>query len=124
MRWRRLAMLRLSRRSSVSVLDVVFVVGIARAGVFVFRFVEDWVADHVFFAGPVAEVEEAAAFAAEWKVGACFGVGGLAADGAAVLHGFYSKANMGGFWWEFDPAPRNRVKGAGRRPAVQEPGES
>jgi len=88
----------------VSVLVVVIVVTGAWARVFVFRFVEDRVADYVFFARPVAEVEEAAAFAAERKVGACFGVGWFAADGTAVLHGFYSKANMDGFQWEFDAA--------------------
>jgi hypothetical protein len=104
----------------VSVLVVVGVLAVAWARIFFFRFVEDWVADYVFFARPVAEVEEAAAFAAERKVGACFGVGWLAADGAAVLHGFYSKANMNGFRWEFDPASRNRVKGAGGTPALRE----
>jgi hypothetical protein len=86
----------------VSVLVIVVIVTGAWARIFFFGFVEDWVADYVFFAGPVAEVEEAAAFAAEREVGAYFGVGWFAADGAAVLHGFYSKANMDGFRWEFD----------------------
>jgi hypothetical protein len=100
----------------VSVLGVVFVVGVASVRVFFFGFVEDWVADYVFFAGPIAEVEEAAAFAAEWEVGACLGVGWFVADGAAVLHGFYSKANMNGFRWEFDPALAIESKEpAGRR---------
>jgi hypothetical protein len=88
----------------VSVLVVVIVVTGAWARVFFFGFVEDWVADYVFFARPVAEVEEAAAFAAEREVGGCFGVGWLVADGTAVLHGFYSKANMDRFQSEFDAA--------------------
>jgi hypothetical protein len=87
----------------VSVLVVVIVVGIAWARIFVFRFVEDWVADYVFFARPVAEVEEATTLAAERKSGVRFGVGWFTADGAAALHGFYSKANMNGFREEFDP---------------------
>jgi hypothetical protein len=100
----------------VSVLLVVIVVTSAWARIFVFRFVEDWIADYVFFARPVAEVEEAAAFAAERKIGACFGVGWFTADGTAVLHGFYSKANMNGFRWEFDTAPVTESKEpAGRR---------
>jgi len=100
----------------VSVLVVVIVVTGARARVFVFRFVEDWIADYVFFAGPIAEVVEAAAFAAEWEVGACFGVGWLVADGTAMLHGFYSKANMDGFQGEFDAARGIESKEpAGRR---------
>ena len=81
----------------MSVLVVVIVFAGARARVFVFRFVEDWIADYVFFARPVAEVEEAAAFAAEREVGACFGVGRFVADGTAVLHGSSTKRNTNGF---------------------------
>jgi len=100
----------------VSVLVVVIVVTGARVRVFVFRFVEDWIADYVFFARPVAEIEEAAAFAAERKIGVCFGVGRFVADGTAVFHGFYSKANMDGFQWEFDAARGIEPKEpAGRR---------
>ena len=49
-------------------------------------FVHGRFADHVFFAGPGAEVEEIAAFAAERKFGARVRIRGLFADGAAVLH--------------------------------------
>ena len=86
----------------MSVLVVVGIIAVARARVFFFGFVEDWVADYVFFARPVAEIEEAATFAAEREVGACFGVGWFTADGAAALHGFYSKANMNGFERELE----------------------
>ena len=100
----------------MSVLVVVIVFAGARARVFVFRFVEDWVADYVFFAGPIAQIEEPAAFAAEREVGARFGVGWFVADGTAALHGFYSKANMDGFQWEFDAARGIESKEpAGRR---------
>src|ERR1700722_15093134 len=109
-------LLCLSRRSSVSVLVVVIIVTGARARIFVFGFVEDWVADYIFFARPVAEIEEAAAFAAEREVGACFGGGRFVGDGTTALHGFYSKANMDGFQWEFDAARGIESKEpAGRR---------
>jgi hypothetical protein len=32
-------------------------------------FVDHWFRDYVLFGGPVAEVQQLAAFAAEWKVG-------------------------------------------------------
>jgi hypothetical protein len=54
---------------------------------FVFGFVEGWVADYVFFAGPIAEVGETAAFAAEGEIGVCFGAGWFVANGAEALHG-------------------------------------
>jgi hypothetical protein len=103
----------------VSVLVVVIVVAGARARVFVFRFVEDWIADYVFFARPIAEVEEAAAFAAERKIGVRFGVGWFVAVGTAVLHGFYSKANMNGFQWEFDAARGIESKEPAGRPSCR-----
>src|ERR1700721_4808938 len=98
-----------NRRSSVSVLVVVIVVTGARVRVFVFGFVEDRIADDVFFARPVAEVEEAAAFAAEREVGACFGVGWLMADGAAVLHGSSTKRNTNGFERELEGGNEREV---------------
>src|SRR5271163_4186698 len=68
-------------RSSV----FVFVGGFA-VDVFEKRVVVGRIADDVFFAGPVAEVEEFAAFAAERKFRVGVGVRRLSADGAAEFH--------------------------------------
>ena len=54
-------------------------------GIFWSGFVDYRLADYVFFAGPSAEVEKFAAFAAEGEVGV--GIGGLAADWAMEFHG-------------------------------------
>ena len=74
-------------RSSV----FVFVGGFA-GDVFEERIVVGWFADHIFFAGPVAEVVKLAAFAAKWK----FRVGGrvrrLLADRAAEFHALKNTA--------------------------------
>ena len=59
-----------------------FLVGIFRRG-----FVDYWLADYVFFAGPGAEVEEFATFAAEGKVRVRVGICGLAANWAMEFHG-------------------------------------
>ena len=75
----------------------VIFVRIAAAGIFWHRFVEDWLADYVFFAGPIAEVEEAATLAAEWEIGARFGVGWFAADGAERSHRDTNKTNTNSF---------------------------
>jgi hypothetical protein len=52
-----------------------------------FFFVEHGIGNDVLFAGPIPEVQIAAAFAAEGEVGLLLGVGGLLADGAEVFHG-------------------------------------
>ena len=50
------------------------------AGIFRRGFVDHRLADHVFLAGPVAQVEQLAALAAKGEFGVRVGVGGLAAD--------------------------------------------
>jgi hypothetical protein len=55
-------------------------------GIFGSGFVEYGFADYVFFAGPGAEVEEFAAFAAEREVGVGVGVRGLLANWTVVFH--------------------------------------
>jgi hypothetical protein len=52
-----------------------------------FLFLEDWRRHDVFFAGPVAQVDQSATFAAEGKIRVGFGVGGPATNWAMVLHG-------------------------------------
>jgi hypothetical protein len=66
-----------------------FLVGRLRINIFEFGFVEDWAADAIFLAGPIAEVEQAAALAAKREVGVSFGIGFFSADRAATLHGSY-----------------------------------
>jgi hypothetical protein len=65
---------------------LVFVAISRRLGGFRYGLVEDWLADDVILARPIAEIEKPAALAAKWKIGAALGIGGLAADGAAPLH--------------------------------------
>src|SRR5271168_454111 len=73
----------------------VFVGGFA-GDVFEQRIVVGWFADDVFFAGPVAEVVEFAAFAAERKFRVRVGVRRLLADGAAEFHVVKNTAKCGG----------------------------
>jgi hypothetical protein len=61
-----------------------------------FFFVEDGIGNDVLFAGPIPEVQIAAAFAAKGKVGVRLGVGGLLADGADVFHGSGVFYHLGG----------------------------
>src|ERR1700694_3226868 len=49
-------------------------------------FIEDWFGDHVFLAGPIAQVPLPAALAAKREVGVDRRVGLRLADGAFVLH--------------------------------------
>ena len=57
--------------------------------IFELGFVEDGRADAIFFAGPIAQVEQAATFAAKREVRMRHGVGFVRADRAATLHGPY-----------------------------------
>src|SRR6267378_1837981 len=61
----------------------------AALGIFAFQlfFVKNRIGDHVLFAGPGAQIQKPAAFAAKWKILVGFGVRRLLADGAAMLHG-------------------------------------
>src|SRR5579871_6282072 len=52
-------------------------------------FVEHRLGNHVFFRGPVSEVEQAAAVAAKREVRVDCGVHRLAADWALVFHAWY-----------------------------------
>ena len=74
-------------RSSV----FVFVGGFA-GDVFEERIVIGWFAHDVLFAGPVSQVEEFAAFAAERKFRVGFGVRRLFADRAAEFHALKNTA--------------------------------
>src|SRR5882724_3831615 len=60
---------------------------------FQFFFVKNWIGDHVLFAGPGAQIQKPAAFAAKRKILVEFGVGRLLADGAAMLHGLSLSQN-------------------------------
>ena len=93
-------------RDDVSALDAAGSSDAARS-VFVFifwtafhvfeeRFVHGGFADYVFLAGPRAQVEKFAAFAAERKFGVSVRVRGLLADGAAELHALKDTANCPG----------------------------
>ena len=66
------------------------VFSVIRVSVEVFgeRFVNHGLADHVFFAGPGAEVQQFAALAAEREVGVSARVGWLAANGTLKFHIF------------------------------------
>ena len=75
-------------------LVLVFVGRLAR-DVFEKRFVVGRLADDVFFAGPVAEVVEFAAFAAERKFRVGVGIRRFFANGAAELHADKNTANCG-----------------------------
>lgn len=76
-----------------ALLDVVIAIffGIVCGQAFGFGFVEQGSGDSVFFRGPVAEVGQAAALAAEREVRVLFGIGGSVADGAAMPHGINSR---------------------------------
>ena len=63
--------------------------------VFEFGFVEDRRANFVFLAGPVAEIEQPAAFAAEREIGTALRVRWLAADGTACRHFGYLAVRIG-----------------------------
>ena len=64
---------------------MVFIFGVL-IHVFEERFVHGGFADYIFFAGPGAEVEEFATFAAKRKFGVGVRIRGFFADGAAMLH--------------------------------------
>ena len=49
-------------------------------------FVDHRIADSVFFARPVAQIQQAAALAAEWEISGGVGVGRLAANRTLILH--------------------------------------
>jgi hypothetical protein len=71
-------------------------VAVAAVEVFEESIVDGGLADYVFLAGPVAEVEELAAFAAEREFRDGRGVRGLFADGAAEFHAIKSTAKFAG----------------------------
>src|SRR5262249_31579987 len=56
-------------------------------GVGQFIFVEDGIADDILFARPSAEIQQAAPFTAERKVGVAFRIRRRFADRAVMLHG-------------------------------------
>src|ERR1700733_2597531 len=61
-------------------------IGVGWRGIFRGVFVDHRLRDNVLFAGPITEIENAAALAAKWKISVGFRVGGLLADGTSVLH--------------------------------------
>src|ERR1700733_2006890 len=61
-------------------------IGVGWRGIFRRVFVDHRLRDNVLFAGPISEIENAAALATEWKISVCFRVGGLLADGTSVFH--------------------------------------
>ena len=66
-----------------------------RAACFDFAHIKNRIADDVLLAGPVAEIEEAAAFAAEGEFRVGVGIGGFTADGANVSHATKNTAKCG-----------------------------
>jgi hypothetical protein len=112
------------------VFAVIFV-GVVVAAVEIFEesIVDGGLADHVFLARPIAEVEEFAAVAAERKFRDGLGIRGFLADGAVEFHAIKNTAKSEGMYlscfrdlnmddrpslrgapaWEWQHEPRRRA---------------
>src|SRR5215469_2214326 len=83
-------------------------------------FVEDRIGNDVLFAGPVSEVQVAAACTAEGEIGVRLGVGRFLADGAGVFHWsavfYHLEGNYDKYKQQLAPGQRRTLGRAGFRP--------
>src|SRR3984885_12169597 len=77
---------RMTRESSRSLRCVLVLAGNILLQIFKHGFVESGRADHVFLAGPVAQIKQLASLAAKREIGARFRIARLLANGAGRLH--------------------------------------